>query len=481
MSQTLRITLLLLFMTGAGALLAQNYVGSQTCMACHNNVNQNTGYNIWVEFNKTGHPFKLNEVNGAPPVYPANTSPGVNNAPPAMPDWNDYSYVIGGYGWKARFIQKADGNVFTSDPAAQWNLATQEWVPYEQGKMKPYNFSCFQCHTTGPSPEGSWHPTTPDMGTFTEPGIRCEGCHGPGGDHVGNPINVKPPIQADSLAYTRCGDCHSRGSKTNAIPASGGYIRHHEQFNEMKASRHGDGAGADLTCGTCHDTHIALVYPQAAGAGLKAIKTECESCHAGYEVTLANGQVKPVSCESCHMPKAGKSAVGTQVGNGFVGDVSTHIWTINTDPVTRDAMFDGSVVKLDENGLAAVTLDFACLNCHQDKTVDWASRHAKNIHSQPLAIDDHPTDLPRTFELQQNYPNPFNPSTTIRFELPRAARVILTVHDILGKEVAVLVKGVRPPGVQEVVFSAENLPSGIYIYRLETEAGSFVRKMVLMR
>ncbi len=89
--------------------------------------------------------------------------------------------------------------------------------------------------------------------------------------------------------------------------------------------------------------------------------------------------------------------------------------------------------------------------------------------------------LPTQFALQQNYPNPFNPSTVINYELPTAAYVHLTVYDMLGKEVATLINGTQDAGYKSVQFSAENLPSGIYAYRLT--AGSYVevKKMAILK
>ena len=94
---------------------------------------------------------------------------------------------------------------------------------------------------------------------------------------------------------------------------------------------------------------------------------------------------------------------------------------------------------------------------------------------------DPPAAYPAAFELAQNYPNPFNPATHIRFAIPRAAKVHLSVYDILGREVAVLVNEAMQPGQYEYEFDARELSSGIYFYRLE--AGSFkqVRKMLLAR
>jgi hypothetical protein len=89
--------------------------------------------------------------------------------------------------------------------------------------------------------------------------------------------------------------------------------------------------------------------------------------------------------------------------------------------------------------------------------------------------------IPITPSLEQNYPNPFNPSTTIRYELPRASHVTLTVYDLLGREVATLIDDVEEPGYKSVEWNAASVASGVYLYRLK--AGSFVqtRKMTILK
>jgi hypothetical protein len=95
--------------------------------------------------------------------------------------------------------------------------------------------------------------------------------------------------------------------------------------------------------------------------------------------------------------------------------------------------------------------------------------------------------VPTTFELAQNYPNPFNPSTTIRFSLPAGSHVRLTVHDILGREIARLEEGIRMAGHHRTVWSPR-VASGVYFVRLEARGlgGSGVRfvdvkRMILMK
>jgi hypothetical protein len=89
--------------------------------------------------------------------------------------------------------------------------------------------------------------------------------------------------------------------------------------------------------------------------------------------------------------------------------------------------------------------------------------------------------VPYTFALDQSYPNPFNPTTMITWQLSAVSSVELAVYDMLGREVAVLVRGVQQPGAYHTEFNGTRLASGVYVYRLS--AGSYVssRKMLLVR
>lgn len=90
----------------------------------------------------------------------------------------------------------------------------------------------------------------------------------------------------------------------------------------------------------------------------------------------------------------------------------------------------------------------------------------------------------KDFALVQNYPNPFNPVTHIVYEIPEGlntVRVKLTVYDILGSEIAVLVNEDKAPGEYNVEFQSQNLSSGTYIYKLTAGSYSSVKKMVVLR
>ncbi len=93
-----------------------------------------------------------------------------------------------------------------------------------------------------------------------------------------------------------------------------------------------------------------------------------------------------------------------------------------------------------------------------------------------------PTPLqPLSYRLDQNYPNPFNPRTTITFSIPREGRVDLSVYDIGGRRVSTLLNETLPAGEHSLVFSPDDLASGVYFYRLEAPGFEQVRRLVLVR
>jgi len=89
--------------------------------------------------------------------------------------------------------------------------------------------------------------------------------------------------------------------------------------------------------------------------------------------------------------------------------------------------------------------------------------------------------IPEKFELSQNYPNPFNPTTNIKLQIPKAGNVKLTVFDVTGKEVAILVNENLSAGEYKVDFNATGLTNGVYFYRIETAGFTEVKKMMLVK
>ncbi len=85
------------------------------------------------------------------------------------------------------------------------------------------------------------------------------------------------------------------------------------------------------------------------------------------------------------------------------------------------------------------------------------------------------------FTLFQNYPNPFNPSTTITYSIQKQSNVSLKIYDLLGNEVANLINEEKSPGTYKIKFNGNNLTSGVYFYRLQSDSFSDTKKFILMK
>jgi len=112
----------------------------------------------------------------------------------------------------------------------------------------------------------------------------------------------------------------------------------------------------------------------------------------------------------------------------------------------------------------------------------WTNYDPQNFDYTITSVQENIVDGSlNNFELSQNYPNPFNPSTKISFSLPIDNIVRLSIYNLLGEEVSVLVNGYKKAGKYEIDWTAENLSSGIYFYKLQTEKLTLTKKMSLIK
>jgi len=88
---------------------------------------------------------------------------------------------------------------------------------------------------------------------------------------------------------------------------------------------------------------------------------------------------------------------------------------------------------------------------------------------------------PLTFDLAQNYPNPFNPSTRIKYSVPEAGNIRLSVYNTVGEEIALLAEGYSEAGFFEATFDASNLSTGVYLYKLQSANSVQTKKMMLLK
>lgn len=176
--------------------------------------------------------------------------------------------------------------------------------------------------------------------------------------------------------------------------------------------------------------------------------------------------------------------------------LSNHIYSItfdNQDNVFVSA-FAGGVYALQTNvfdnsediwmytGLGGLEVTTVIYDFNQSKLLATSTNGNLYVNSNPLtSVKNNGEVTPGTYSLGLNYPNPFNPETVIEFSIPVTHNVKITVYDILGKEVSVIVNGELTQGNHKVSFSGKGLSSGIYFYRMEAGVFSDVKRMILLK
>jgi len=505
MKKLLPLFISLMFLAGGSLVLqSQTFVGSDACKLCHSEK-----YGDWVA---SGHPYKFNViVDNQPPVYPPEAinfqAQWMDSLADGSLGWADIAGVIGGYGWKARFVGK-DGHLVGTAGAVsgdglghnQFNFyggVDHGWVDYHPGDEKIYNYGCFKCHTTGGDTLGTWLDTAPGLGTFTEQGIGCESCHGPGSDHIAGPDttnidrvyefahmdNPMGGLSIDGVIQTAnpdgddinflCGTCHNRDYK-NQINASGGFIKHHEQWDEFTYTGHFE---HEMNCLTCHNPHKRTIWD---GDG---ITKECGLCHS-EQVELTNHGAG-ATCIDCHMPFAAKS--GTKRGqSGYVGDVRSHLMKIIPD---TESMFteDGAWVRADDEREAALSPAYSCLGCHNndpednipDMELGAAAAAAEDMHENTLVAQQKEIKL-------GIYPNPTNGAVKVSFDLQTVQNVSFEVFNATGQLVYVVNDVAYNAGSQLISWDGESntgsvINSGYYFVKVSSANLTAVKKLVIMK
>jgi len=111
----------------------------------------------------------------------------------------------------------------------------------------------------------------------------------------------------------------------------------------------------------------------------------------------------------------------------------------------------------------------------------WTPSGQKPEENPPTSVDEIPGVIPNAYSLEQNYPNPFNPSTTIRFSIPEAGIVNISIYNLLGEKVTEVLNHEFVTGSYEFTYDASTLSSGVYFYTLKTANFTATKKMLLMK
>jgi predicted CXXCH cytochrome family protein len=332
---------------GAPGPTGAEYVGDQLCSGCH--------YDISQTYMKSGHPWSLTAVtNGKSQTYPFTQITSV----PQGYSVNNISYIIGGYFWKAIFLN-SQGYIITGAPSSsgdltyfnQYNFGNTSlglnpgWASFHSGDAN-LSFTCGSCHTTGYSTGGNQDNLPGIVGTWVQPGVRCERCHGPGSLHVSNPKGIHMLVYQSSGL---CRQCHEY-IPTAALDVKNGFIQHSDQYGDLTQSKH-----QMLDCLTCHDPHSGVVQLQLTGQ--QTTKLLCQDCH-WQEAQFQNNPTHVslnITCTDCHMPHLIQS--GSANAQGFTGDMRTHVVAIDPRKISQ-FNGDGSLAS------GQISLEYACRHCH---------------------------------------------------------------------------------------------------------------------
>lgn len=355
----------------------KTYVGSEECKFCHLE-----HYDSWTT---TLHSRTIQDVTKNRDALIAEIEPEVVQADLKLlnvrldkiyiPKAEEVKYTIG-MQWKQGFLVERDGTLYVAP--IQYNARTGQWFTYSEDKwdQRPWSKRCGGCHATGVDIE---------KGTFSEPRVGCEACHGPGSHHVALPeqavfdkrLTIVNPSHLPAAFRTQiCGSCHNRGESTKAegvewpvgyrpgralalyyksTSYAAGDIKHvyanefakghHQQYLDWQQSRH---AREGVTCTSCHYVHQLGVPPtqfQTKGAGSQ----QCLMCHKVINQNLAHSIHSFANCIGCHMPRIAQSAES--------GDTHSHVF----------------VTLLPKDTLNNPKIPNSCQTCHKHKDADPAT------------------------------------------------------------------------------------------------------------
>lgn len=336
-----------------------NYIGTEECSSCHRSTtsaHRETGHGLALQATGRDKAAILADFSLAADVRTV-TFP--NEEAPRAFTAEDIAYVIGdGHGTQA-YVYEDPEEVLSVLPA-QWNIDTNTWQPYILANTWPepaYDFTqnCAYCHTTALDVED---------GRWDEEGVQCESCHGPGSEHAYLADDAGSRASDDELAGIRaainpaidpqvCGQCHARGSSSDAHPYPVGYLpgmnlsdvftpfppaegtqwyptghaQHiNMQYNEWINDGHAQsltslldsGAAIDGSCLTCHSADYA--WTERLIADVRAGDREGDPLDSLTAETARFG----VTCASCHNPHESGEQPANLVEEPYALCVSCH-------------------------------------------------------------------------------------------------------------------------------------------------------------
>ena len=292
------------------------------------------------------------------------------------------------------------------------------------------------------------------------------------------------------------------------VSAGNGYVFFTlgNNFNELRIDNNGAnfttaytiGGGGSVSHGAYDDTNKNLYFTYlnniykggADGTGAVVIKDAGVSLGGSNNLAAAPNVLLPVELTSFSAQQIDNTVkliwqTATEVNNyGFeverreTQDVRSETWekigfvqgSGTTNSPKNYEFADSELPNSDEVSYRLKQIDN-----------DGTSEYSKVVTVDLSNITSVEDELNYKFALEQNYPNPFNPTTSIKYQVASIANVTLTVYNILGRQVAILVNEQKSPGKYVVQFDGSNLSSGMYFYKLTSGEYTQTRKLMLLR
>jgi hypothetical protein len=242
-----------------------------------------------------------------------------------------------------------------------------------------------------------------------------------------------------------------------------------------------------------------LVYTYPGGITGRTKKTStsgCGSCHSqNTNITSAITGPDTVTAGATVNFTFTVTRSGSSAKAGC--DIAARLGTLGVGPSAAYLrLSSGELIQAPSNGLTLTNGTFTCQFAYTAPATAgtdtiWLTSAVGHSNGWNWGIEKrvivssltgiNSGSTPLHYKLNQNYPNPFNPSTTISFELPANSDVKISIFDISGKHAETIVNSQMQAGAHEVTWNASAYASGVYIYKIETETYSDVKKMMLIK
>ncbi len=318
-----------------------------------------------------------------------------------------------------------------------------------------------------------------------------------------DPANYQEKLDAtgDEIQPITCVACHDPHSKKYPhqlrFPVSGARVICDECHNaEIEDTVNINSAPHHTTSGCLSGSKFfGYQYPNEkyqSSAHTFAAKERCINCHLNAE---GPGPFGGVAHGHTFLPKV-QACIGCHADYTSVVDTSNHekMFDYRGTQTKTDSLINVLATALANVSSADSTTDiFKEANYNLEACQQEGSHGIHNTRLVQKLLEDaiaslNPTSvtndnsiLPTQYSLSQNYPNPFNPTTEIDFSIPKAGNVKIVVYDAIGNEVATLINKFMQQGKYTIGWNAASLASGVYLYRIEADNFSVVKKMVLLK